>query len=328
ARISGLRADASAAQANVAAAVMGLTARVTRAYLDVLSAQGRLEAQDQSLAALGAERSRVSQALEVGRAAQVDVLRVDAALAQAETERVTTAADRDVAVAVLARLLGIPPDGVGPARLAEVALQDTSGAASRDALLHRATAANPDLAAARQRRDAADQARRVARAAWFPRLELGGGYLVYGSGAGDFTSEWQGALRVAYPLFQGGARQSAVAAATARADGAAEQYRLAELELLDALDGAVAGARAMRAGVAAVSRAVAHLAEVRRIEGLALEAGAGTQADFLRADADLRRSRATLIEARHGEILARVELLRLTGELTPERLDQLVESLP
>lgn len=327
ARIGGLRAEEGAAEANVSAAVMRLTAEVTRAYLGVLSTDGRLQAQRQSLAALEAERARVSRALEVGRAARVDLLRVEAALAQAEAEQIATATDLDVAVAVLARLVGLDPEHAAPGALQSVQLTDTTAAADREALLHRATTANPDLETARRRRDAAASAHRAARAAWFPRLELGGGYLVYGSGAGDYTSEWQGALRFAYPLFQGGARQAAVSAASARADGAAEQYRFAELELENMLDRALASVRETRARVHAMARAVEHLTEVVRIEQLALEAGAGTQSDFLRADADLRRSRAALIEARHGEILARVELLRITGELTPEGLAELVESV-
>jgi len=75
-----------------------------------------------------------------------------------------------------------------------------------------------------------------------------------------------------------------------------------------------------------VETAVHHLAEVARIEQLALEAGAGTQTDFLRADADLRKSRAQLIEARHMEILARIQLARTTGELSVEWLASTLET--
>jgi outer membrane protein TolC len=83
-----------------------------------------------------------------------------------------------------------------------------------------------------------------------------------------------------------------------------------------------------RARADAVETAVQHLDEVARIEQLALEAGAGTQTDFLRADADLRRARAQLIEARHQEILARVRLARTTGELSLEWLAGTLEAMP
>ena len=62
--------------------------------------------------------------------------------------------------------------------------------------------------------------------------------------------------------------------------------------------------------------AVAQSEEVARIEALALEAGAGVQTDFLRAQAELFQARASLSQARHGEIMARIELARVRGELS------------
>jgi outer membrane protein TolC len=54
---------------------------------------------------------------------------------------------------------------------------------------------------------------------------------------------------------------------------------------------------------------------VARIEQLALAAGSSTQNDYLRAEAELLAARANLVEARHHEIAARVELARVTGVL-------------
>lgn len=328
ARIGAARAGERVAAAGLASAETRIAAEATRAYLAVLSGHGRLTAAEQSLAALAAERRRVQQALDVGRAARVDLLRVEADIAQAEAERVGTASDLEVAELALARLVALDPARTRAAGLTPVRLRDTTLTGDRAMLLARAADASPDLAQARRRSEAAEFARRAARAAWFPRLELGGGYLGFGSGTGDVTSEWQATVRISYPLFQGGARASAVSAASSRARGAAEQYRGAHMDLEAALDRVLAAAREASARVTAMTRAVDHLTEVVRIEQLALDAGAGTQAEFLRADADLRRARAALIEARHGEILARVELARITGELSPDWLANAVEPVP
>jgi outer membrane protein TolC len=77
--------------------------------------------------------------------------------------------------------------------------------------------------------------------------------------------------------------------------------------------------------VLAITRAVDHLAEVARIEQLALEVGAGTQTDYLRAAAELARTRAALVESRHAEIAATVELARLTGDLSTAWLERALE---
>jgi outer membrane protein TolC len=98
------------------------------------------------------------------------------------------------------------------------------------------------------------------------------------------------------------------------------------LQASEALDQALTSLKEQRARAAAVARAVAQLAEVARIEQLALETGAGTQTEFLRAQADLRRARAALVEARYGEIIARVDLARSTGALSPAWLTSVLET--
>jgi outer membrane protein TolC len=69
--------------------------------------------------------------------------------------------------------------------------------------------------------------------------------------------------------------------------------------------------------VQTANTAVARFDEVVRIRRLSLQTGSGTQTDYLGAETDLLRARASLVEAQHGEIAARVELARVTGELSP-----------
>jgi len=82
------------------------------------------------------------------------------------------------------------------------------------------------------------------------------------------------------------------------------------------VDRALAAVREAHARVAALGSAAEQSAEVARIERLSLEVGSGTQTDYLDAEANLLRARASLIEARHAEIAARIELARVTGELS------------
>ncbi len=69
-------------------------------------------------------------------------------------------------------------------------------------------------------------------------------------------------------------------------------------------------------------------AEVARIETLALDAGSGTQTDWLTAQADLLEARAALVEARHGEIAARAELARHIGDLDSAWIARTLETRP
>ena len=141
-----------------------------------------------------------------------------------------------------------------------------------------------------------------------------------------FTTEWQFGARLKYPLFTGGARSNMVARASAQYDVAQEEFRLEQLALQESVDIAITAIAKTRSHVLAIARAVDHLAEVARIEQLALEAGAGTQTDYLRAEAELARTRAALVESRHAEIAAAVELARVTGELSLAWLERALES--
>jgi outer membrane protein len=326
--IRGARAGAAAASAGRVASEMALTAQVTRAYLEVLTASGVLDAQRQRINALQAERRRVDQLLTEGQAAQVELLRVDAALADAEAKQVATHTRLDLAERELARLTGLAPSDTRFERLRPVRLSGRAITEDRVSLTERAKANNPELERSHQDLEAAEASRRVARAAWIPAVNLGGMYQFFSSDAWNTTTEWNVGIAVSYPLFTGGARSSAVGRAAAEVRLAREELRLAELGVEEEVDRALNAAIDSRALVSALRRAVQLQTEVARIEQLSLEAGAGTQTDYLRAEADLARARSALIEAEHAEIAARVELARVLGDLTTEWVSMNVETAP
>jgi outer membrane protein TolC len=67
---------------------------------------------------------------------------------------------------------------------------------------------------------------------------------------------------------------------------------------------------------------------VSRIEKLRLETGVGTQADYLRAEADRFEAEAGVIDARYAEAAARAELARIAGALGPEWIRENLRSEP
>ncbi|MDH5316467.1 MAG: TolC family protein, partial [Gemmatimonadota bacterium] len=105
-------------------------------------------------------------------------------------------------------------------------------------------------------------------------------------------------------------------------------YRDAELQAVARLDQAVAGLREAGDRVAALRAAVDQWTEVVRTEALALDQGAGTQNDYLRAEADLALSRASLAQAQGTELIRQVELALVLGDLSLESLPTMVESVP
>ncbi len=326
ARVRGARAEAAATGTQLAQTEMALIARVTASYLRVLTASGVLEANDRRIEALDAERRRVGQLLEQGAAAPVQVMRAEAAMASAEADRVRAAASLEVAQHDLARLVGASSEEPTAIRVVDLVLRDSAAPEDRSSLISQAGTSSPELRRARELLTAAEAGRSAAASAWLPRVSLFGALQGYGYPDG-FSTEWQVGARLSYPIFTGGARSNAVARAGAMAEAAREQVRLAELATQETIDRALVAVRESHARVDATGRAAEHLAEVVRIEQLSLSEGAGTQTDYLLAEAELFAARATLVEARHAEIAARVELARVVGHLSPAWLAGALETI-
>jgi outer membrane protein TolC len=327
ARIRRAEAGEAGARAGEDGTGMELAFQVSEAYLAVLTATEVLEASSRQRGALEAERHRVQQFLAEGKAARVHLLRVEAALSRTRAGEISAGAELDVARGRLGRLTGLAGEEV---RVAELVPLRLSGRGEPDfgGALEVARSRSPVLSRSREEVAASSAGVREAESAWFPRVEAGARYSDYGTLTGAHTLEWQGTLQVSYPLFTGGARGAEAQRAKAEARGARENLRLAEIQVEESVELALAAVKETRALREAFEAAVGQSEEVARIESLALEAGAGVQTDFLQAEAELLQARAGLARARHGEILARVRLAMAMGELTLDWLHQNLEVAP
>jgi len=304
-----------------------LTAATVHAYLAVLDARQTLAARDRLVAALQAAGDRTRQLEAQGKAAHVDVLRMNAEVARAQADRITIVSQLDVAEHALAQFADIPFENVHGATLAPLALADTSAVADAG-LVPRALRTSSDLRELEQQSQAARAGVSAARATRLPTVQMQGAYIDRGRWAGNYAAEWQVGLAMSYPVFTGGSRASAVQRASANERLAAERVRAARLDVTQQIDQNLATLREAHARVAALESAVAQSQEVERIEKLALDVGTVVQTDYLDAEAKLYSAQASLIQARHAEIAARVDLAGTLGDLSRDWLARNVESLP
>ncbi len=323
-RIGQAESGEATAQAGASAARMDLIARVSGAYLDLLTTQELLEAAKNQKTALEAEAGRVRQFLAEGKAARVDLLRVEAALSQAQAVEISLLSRLGVARGRLVRLTGLSLADVGERSLSAVTLT-TDREPTPTGVIQGAQAASPELEAARFQLMGASAGVREAKANWLPTLQAAGAYSDFGALDGGHTMEWQGSLKLSFPLFTGGARKGELHRAQAEERRASEALRGAELAVEEGAEEAFAALTETKALREALELGVEQTQEVARIEALALEVGSGVQTDFLRAQANLFQARASLVQARHGEVLATVQLARISGELTLSWLQENME---
>ena len=292
---------------------------VATAYLAVLAARDVREAADRQVAALDAEHGRAGQRLQEGTAAQVEVLRAQAALQDARAQQSTATARVGLAERSLARLMGVDPARVSGRPLADVSV-GTAAAPAADSI------EDPRIEAARRALDAARARLGQERAGRLPSLKASGAVLNFGSAAGDYTTEWQGGVKLSWPLFTGGARTAAIRKAEADAAGRpgparpdrAGRGRRRWTRPRTALVEATGRAEALEASVA-------QWQEVARIEALSLETGSGVQEDFLRAEASLYGAQAGYARARYDVVLAHMRMARAQGDLDRTWMNEALE---
>jgi outer membrane protein TolC len=324
-RVAGARALEDAARARVEVAIDGVAAGAVRAYMEVLAAAGEQDAESLRLRALQAEADRVERFLAEGRAAEVDRFRVQAAVARAEADLAAAAQRVAVAEAELARWTGLPAARVRAGTLVPARATD-DGVPDAALLRERARTTNPDLRAALHRVEAANTTLRLATATWFPVFRLEGRLLRFDAAESPGSTEWQAGARVSWPLFTGGGRPAAVARARAGVAEAEALRREAELAWAGRLDRAVARVLEADQRAAALAAAARHQGEVARIEALALAEGAGTQAEYLRTEAELALARSALVQAESLRVTARADLAAAVGGLSPETLSTFVRT--
>jgi outer membrane protein len=309
------QANERKAEAALDAASAALVSRVANAYLRVLTTRGILDAEERQVAALRAEAGRVAQLEAQGKAAHVEVLRLAAQVSRSRADQVGTRAQLEVAQRDLAQLVALPMDTtrlLAPVRLADTTLPD------RAALVASAEQSSPDVAQTLRAAEAAGAGIGVARATLLPQLQLSAAYMENGHSFTGYRPYWSAGLQLSYPIFTGGSRANAIRRNEATARAANQQLRAAQQAAEQSVDAALATLTAARATVEALATAVAQSEEVERIRLLSLQVGSGTETDYLDAEAQLLSNRASLVQARNAEIAARVELARVTGELSPE----------
>lgn len=327
ARVREAEGQSTSAAEALAGSEQELIAQVATKYVEILARRQVLDAHKRRIEALRSERDRVGRFLQAGRAARVDSLRVQAALAAADAERVRLAAELALSESDLAGLTGIPPGRTRAANLVALALADTV-IEPADRAIARALEENSDVRAARERATAAEASVRAAEGAYWPQLSLIGNYQVWGDPDGNSTGEWNVGLQLTQSLFSGGAVSSRVARRAAADRRAGESLRLARIQARRNVQAAHDRVREAAAGTLSLRAAVASYEEVARIEALARQAGSGTQTDYLTAEADAMNARARLADALRAEVAARLELARLTGELSTEWLARHLEARP
>lgn len=302
-----------------------LIANVTNTFNRIISLKELEKAQEKVLAALKKAHLDVRRRVDLGRAAPVEVMKMETQVAGQEFELAHTRQARLRARQLLAALLGLdpasPPEVAGrlPAELPGLPEDDPG---TIEELLRQ----RPDLEKAAHQVELAENNIKLEKGWNLPEVDLVGDYgRRAGSGLNDHEEVWSAGVNLRFNLFAGGTIQSRIQRAEARLESARQEYSDLELKARTEIGNATTRITEARRKLEMAERAIKSARESWRIEDLKYRAGAGTITDSLLAQAAWFEAEALRSEALYELNTAAVDFKLATGTIANGYLDESTE---
>lgn len=274
-------------------AQLELQGNVVRAYIELALQHARLEILESTLGQQRQILDLAQQRLQAGIGTQLDVTRAEAPLP--ETHRQIDALYEAIALSrqQLAALAGLGPEQGASLRRPTLALRQalTLPAALPAQLLGQ----RPDVVASRWQVAAEARGIEVARAGFYPDVDLRAsfGYMATGGGVLAFLDArkqaWNAGPALSLPIFDGGRLRSELGQASADYDLAVAHYRQVLVTALQEVAGQLSRRQSLEQQQALAAESVSKAAKACDLARLAWQRGLVDYLDVLQAQTQLWR---------------------------------------
>ena len=314
AALAAARGEAAAAQVDAAQARLMLTTGIAAAYADLAHYYDQRDEAEAALEVRTATAQLTAQRVQVGSETRGGQAQAEARVPQARAD--ILALDEAILLTQnrLAALVGAGPDrGRTIARPVLRAVPVGVPAGAGIDLVGR----RPDLVAARLRAEVAGDRIKVARADFYPNVNLSALVGLQSLGLGNLlesgSSYGNGGLAVSLPVFDAGRIQGRYRGARADYDAAVARYDATLVTALHETADAVASRTAMDARLAELRRALVSAEDARRIARLRYQGGLSNQLPVLTADDTLVGVRRAVTDAESRRTALDIALIRALG---------------
>jgi NodT family efflux transporter outer membrane factor (OMF) lipoprotein len=306
-------AGAQASAADLAAARLSAQGELAADYFALRQSDAQMALLDATVEGYQRLLTITTNRFNAGLAARSDVLQAQTQLANARIDQSTVVRQRAQLEHAIAVLVGRPAGGftLAPAPWSPAVPEIPAGLPST--LLQR----RPDIAAAERRVAAANAQIGIARAAYFPSLNLTASYGVgAGQAAGLFSASnslWSLGLSAAENLFNAGATAARVSGAEAGRDAAIAHYRQTVLAAFADVENQLAASRTL-AGQLELRRAASGAAD--QVEAQMLNryrAGQVAYTEVVTAQNTALAARRALVQAQADRQSTAIALIQSLG---------------
>ena len=297
---------------------------VRKTYLDARLALELERASRMSVEAAKRQLSDVEKDKEAGTASGFDVLRAEVEVKNFEAERVRARNQHNLTRTTLLRTINVSQESA-------IELADALQYRPVEPVLSKAVATafrqHPDLLAAEYDTRLQKEGVKGAKSGYWPRLDalFTGNYARphphFPQRTHTFGRSWQSGLSLTFPIFDGFRTMARVR--QAQADLRKSEIALKDTEeriLLD-IRQAILSIHDADEFVRSQEKTVEQAEEALRLVRLGRRQGIRREVEVLDAQSALDQARANYFQAIYGHELARLELERATGTLTPPESD-------
>lgn len=276
------------------------------------------EATGKRIQALEKEESLLKQRFEQGRAARLDLIRLQSHLSQARHEALVLAQGEADSLSLLGTMTGSPEPVESVRDIEYLHFPEIDSISIPEDF----PADNPDVLKSEALHAVAEAKAEMARGDTMPQVGLFGKALASSGQNGDIYDDWQVGIQVNIPIWDASVRRN-------RFEQALLESEQAKLLREETLNQVLAEAREATGDflkalsrLETASQQTMESEEVLRIEKLRYETGESTITDLLSAESALWVAVANNHQASYDLIVGRARIMRVLGALDPERFGE------
>lgn len=270
---------------------------------------------DVRIRALQQEEKDIGLRIQHGRAARLELIRLQTQLSQARYDKVSVTQGEKDALSLLAALLG--EDGPAPT-LSNLGATAPVLPVSAEEAIGRALQQRPDILRLDALGKAAQQKTAIARGDRLPQINLMTKVQETAGGNWKGYNDWQIGVQLSLPLFDGDIRKHRVDQAGLEQQQNALQQEDVRNRLVSEVEQAFGALSESRARLEAATQGESEASEALRIETLRYHSGENTITDLLGAESALWSATASRLQAGYDITVSQARLLRAIGELAPD----------
>jgi NodT family efflux transporter outer membrane factor (OMF) lipoprotein len=307
------QAVAQASAADLAAVTLSIQAELASAYFRLRVLDAQQELLDDTTAIYRKSLELTNYRYEAGAAAKTDTLQAETQLRSTEAQALDIGLQRVQLEHAIALLIGKPPEAFSLPATALAAAIPPIPAGLPSELLER----RPDIASAERQVAAANARIGVAKAAYFPTIQLSAAAGYQASQFAEWLTWpshfWSVGPAMSASLFDGGLRSALSEQARAAYDGTVADYQAAVLTGFQEVEDNLAALRILEEALQVQNQAVQAAQQVVAITKNQYQAGAVTYLNVLVAQAIALANERTVLNLVGRRLTASVLLVKALG---------------